>query len=64
MTDDAFGLLRRRIVAGIALTWLPLLVLSLLDGKALGHAVRVPFLCDLDTHARFLLALPLLMVNE
>ena len=64
LCDDAFGLLRRRIVAGIALTWLPLLVLSLLDGKALGHAVRVPFLCDVDTHARFLLALPLLMVAE
>jgi len=46
------------------LTWLPLLVLSILDGKAWGGAVSVPFLYDIDAHVRFLVALPLLIVAE
>ena len=44
--------------------WLPLLVLSLIEGHALGDAVKVPFLYDVDAHARFLLALPLLILAE
>jgi hypothetical protein len=35
-----------------------------LDGKAWGDAVAVPFLYDIDAHARFLIALPLLIVAE
>jgi len=64
LSDDALELLARRIGAGVLLTWVPLLVLSLIDGSALGNTVKVPFLYDIDTHARFLLALPLLMVAE
>jgi hypothetical protein len=41
-----------------------LLVLSLLDGVALGTAVRVPFLFDVDLHLRFLLSLPILIAAE
>src|SRR5262249_47454765 len=64
LSDDALGLLARRILVSILLTWVPLLVLSLTEGYALGDAVKVPFLYDIDAHARFLLALPLLMVAE
>jgi len=46
------------------LTWLPLLMLSLVYGQALGGAVRVSFLYDLEMHVRFLVALPLLLVTE
>src|SRR5690242_16246841 len=45
-----------RIVAVIAVTWLPLLLLSLKDGVAFGHRVRVPFVYDVSMYGRFLLA--------
>ena len=36
----------------------------MLAGDAVGGASKVPFFYDLDTHARFLVALPLLLVAE
>ena len=54
----------RRIVAVVAVTWLPLLLLSLKDGVAFGHQVRIPFLYDVSMYGRFLLALPLLLLAE
>ena len=64
LSGDALELLRRRLVTGCAITWLPLLALSVLGGLAWGGPVRVPFLIDVDVHVRFLLALPLLIVAE
>ena len=57
-------MLIRRLIAIPLFAWLPLLILSMLGGRAWGDAVRVPFLVDIETHARFLLALPLLIVAE
>jgi hypothetical protein len=54
----------RRIVAMVAMTWLPLLLLSLKDGLAFGHQVRVPFVYDFSMYGRFLLGLPLLLLAE
>jgi hypothetical protein len=56
-------LLRRRIVFSIVVTWLPLLVLTLLAGTAV-TGVEVPFLYNFDVHARLLLAMPLLIAAE
>jgi hypothetical protein len=39
-------------------------LLSVLEGNAWGHAVRVPFLLDAEVYARFVLALPLLIIAE
>ena len=64
LSGDALDLLRRRIVVIPLFAWLPLLILSALAGRAWGDAVRVPFLADIEVHARFLLALPLLIVAE
>jgi hypothetical protein len=64
LADDALQLVRRRIVAIATIAWLPLLLLSVADGKAWGDAITVPFLYDIDAHARFLIALPLLIVAE
>jgi len=63
LEDSALGHLKQRIVVITLFAWLPLLLLSLLDGKALG-GVRIPFLYDIDMQLRFLLALPLLIVAE
>jgi hypothetical protein len=46
------------------LAWLPLLLLAALEGNALGGAAAIPFVYDLQAHARFLVALPLLIVAE
>jgi len=48
----------------VAVAWLPLFVLALIGGRALGDAVAVPFLRDFEVHARFLVALPLLILAE
>lgn len=64
LSGNTLELLHRRILVIVAVAWLPLLVLSLLDGVALGTAVRVPFLFDVDLHLRFLLSLPILVAAE
>ena len=55
---------RPRIIAFIAIAWLPLLVLSIKDGLAIGDKVTIPLLLDFSTYGRLLLALPLLLLAE
>jgi len=64
LADDALMLMRQRLIVLSLLAWLPLLMLSVLDGQALGGRAAVPFLLDVDVHVRFLVALPLLIVAE
>lgn len=54
----------RRALFSICLTWLVLLVLAALQGFATGHRVAVPFLNDFAAHARFLIAVPILLLAE
>jgi hypothetical protein len=54
----------RRIFVLVLLTWVPLLILSLLQGVAYGGHIVMPFLSDFSAYARFLIALPLLIVAE
>lgn len=56
-------LLHRRMLIIPALSWLPLLALTLLEEHALG-GVSVPFLHDIETYVRFLVAMPLLILAE
>jgi len=56
-------LLSRRVIGLSLISWFPLLVLSVLGGRALG-GVAVPFLRDVEPHTRFLVALPLLIMAE
>ncbi len=63
MVQPPLALLRRRVLAFVLITWLPLPVLTALGGSFLG-GVSVPFVYDLDVHVRFLLSLPLLIVAE
>ena len=64
LSDDALELLRKRIVVITLLTWLPLLLLSAMEGHAWGGSIAVPFLRDLEVHIRFLVAIPLLIEAE
>ena len=47
-----------------SVAWVPLLLLSAAAGQALGGAIRIPFLYDIETHVRFLIALPVLIAAE
>jgi hypothetical protein len=54
----------RRIVALMGISWMPLLLLSLREGVAFGHQVRIPFLYDMTMYGRLLVGLPLLLYAE
>jgi len=54
----------RRSFLSILVTWFPLLILCLLQKEVIGNAVPVPFLRDFAVHARFLLAVPILLMAE
>lgn len=64
LSDDALALVHRRVLAGVMITWVPLLLLSLFEGHAWWGSVTVPFLLNAEVQARFLLAMPLLLVAE
>lgn len=63
LEGNALELLHRRIIASILLTWLPLLILSRFE-SFVGSAARITFLRDIEVHARFLVALPVLIGAE
>lgn len=53
-----------RAFAVAAVAWVPLLVLCALQGHAMGPTRHESFLLDVPVHARYLLALPLLIASE
>jgi hypothetical protein len=64
LSDDAMLMARRRIIVISLVAWLPLLILSTLEGHVLGGSALVPFLFDVEVHIRYLVALPLLVGAE
>jgi hypothetical protein len=54
----------RRVVVWLALIWLPLLILSSIEGMAWGNKVKIPLIHDYSIYCRFLIALPLLIAAE
>jgi hypothetical protein len=56
--------IRPRILAFLVITWVPLLLFALLEGRALGSVPRDSLLLDFGTYARFFLGVPLLIIAE
>lgn len=54
----------RTVVFFALITWLPLLMLSAVQGLALSNAVKISFLGDIGAYCRFLAAVPLLIAAE
>ena len=52
---------RTVVISGVV--WLPLLLLCLVEGTLLG-GVAIPFIGDIETHVRFLVVVPLLVLAE
>jgi hypothetical protein len=63
LAGDDFGLINRRILVITGIAWLPLLLLSTM-GLLLGRPGRIGFFTDIEVHARFLVALPVLILAE
>jgi len=57
-------LLVRKTLFAVLITWLPLFVLSLVQGQALGQDIKIPFLRDFAVNVRFSIALPILILAE
>jgi hypothetical protein len=64
LANDALALVHRRIAVAATVSWLPLLVLSAIEGRLSGNGQAIPFLNDLETHIRFLVAIPILIGAE
>jgi len=64
LSDDELMLARQRVIVISLFAWLPLLLLSAVQGQAFHGSVAVPFLLDFDVHLRFLVAMPLLIGAE
>lgn len=56
-------LLTRRLILFVGITWVPLFLLAAVVQPA-GSPSRIDFLRDIEVHARFLIALPSLIVAE
>lgn len=56
--------IRRRIAFLMTLSWLPLLLLTALEGNLFNSGLDLPFLYDLKPYFRYLLALPLLIAAD
>lgn len=54
----------KRVIVFSAITWLPLLILSLIEGNFVNPNLEVAFLDHIQGHVRFLVALPLLIGVE
>jgi hypothetical protein len=63
LDDDVESHVKRRIAVISGIIWLPLLVLCAIEGT-LRSGIGVPFLADVETHARFLIAVPLMILAE
>jgi hypothetical protein len=53
-----------RALGAVLIAWVPLAVLSAVEGMALGPTRRESFLLDVAMYSRFLIALPLLILAE
>ena len=50
-----------RIVGFLVITWVPLLLFALMEGRALASSPKESLLQDFGTYARFFLGVPLLL---
>lgn len=64
LTGNALELTRRRMLVISLFAWLPLAVLSAINGELFAGTTALSFLRDIEVHVRFLVAVPLLIAAE
>jgi hypothetical protein len=63
LSGPSLELLKRRVLVLTLITWVPLLILSAIESHW-RQGLKIPFLYDVEAHARFLIALPALVIAE
>jgi hypothetical protein len=63
LTGPTLELLRRQVILSVLVCWVPLAVLSLAEAHFLDGST-LSFFRDIDTHVRFLVSLPVLILVE
>lgn len=63
LAKPPLNLYTRRIITISLFAWLPILILAIISGTAFSGS-KLPFIYDIETHARFLLSLSLLIAAE
>jgi hypothetical protein len=63
LDDNVESRVRHRVLIITGLVWLPLLLLCAIDGT-LFRGIAVPFLVDVEAHARLLVSVPLMIFAE
>jgi hypothetical protein len=64
MAEGSSQMVRHRILIMVLLTWVPLLLLSALQGLAWTGKAALPFVADIEIQVKLLVALPLLILAE
>jgi hypothetical protein len=64
LAGDSLELLHRRLLIITAVAWVPLLLLTTVQGFSAGSVGRLSFLHDVEVPIRFLIALPILIAAE
>jgi hypothetical protein len=64
LADPTFPKIITRTLALVIITWLPMLILSIIEKTAWNPALKIPFLLDIATNVRFVVCLPLLIIVE
>src|SRR5437764_6172042 len=62
LSGSAMEQTHRRVIVAALITWLPLALLSIIQGRPPG--AKLIFLYDVEAHLRFLIALPVLIAAE
>ena len=63
LSGDGLELVHWRILVITLIAWLPLLLLSMLGSHLRAQTVKLPFLHDIETHVKLLVALPVLPLS-
>ena len=64
LSDDELQFTRRRVLVVAMIAWLPLVLLSVMEGNGWRSGDTLGFLQDIEVHARMLVAIPLFMLAE
>lgn len=64
LSGSALQWVPRRALVAAAIVWVPLLLLTAIEGNAWGDSVPLTFVKDIETHLRLLIAVPLLIFAE
>ena len=64
LSDDELQFTHRRVLVVAMIAWLPLVLLSVMEGNGWRSGDTLGFLQDIEVHARMLVAIPLFMLAE